>query len=169
MHEPQHVLGGQVRAQHARPLPGGQQPVDGLVHRLVAAGDQFGVLAEGLHHRAGQAALGDEVTGQHPQPRGERLLGRGTDDQPVGLGADGGDLAAEDRRLQVDPGGEMPVERADPHAGPPGDVVQRGVRAVLRERGGGGLDEPGTAAPRVRAHLLLSDVSAHHQIRKPAY
>src|SRR6185369_13259199 len=57
-------------------------------------------------------------------------------------------------RLQVEPGGEVPVEGADAHPGTPGDVLQRRVGAPLGERGRSRADQPGVVLPRVGAQLL---------------
>jgi len=46
------------------------------------------------------------------------------------------------------------VQRADADLGPPGDVLQRRVRAFFRECRGGRGDQPGTVLPRVGAQLL---------------
>ena len=74
-------------------------------------------------------------------------------DELVRRRADRQHLAAVDRRLQVGPGGEVPVERADPDAGPAGDVIERRVGPVLGERGGRRLEQLAAAAARVGAHL----------------
>ena len=90
--------------------------------------------------------------------------------QLVGRRADRLHLAAVHRGLQVDPRREVPVQRADANAGPPGDVVERRVGAVLGEGGGRRLKELGAAAPRVRAHPRLFArveaglVSSAHQL-----
>ena len=101
-----------------------------------------------------QAALGHQVAGQGAQPADEGMLGRSLLQQCVPLTADRDHLAAEHGRLQVGPGGEMPVQGADAHPGTPGDVFQRRVGAPLGERGRGRGDQPGVVLPRVGAQLL---------------
>ena len=147
-------------AEHPGLLRVGEQPVGRLPHRHPAAGDELGVLADRLDQRPRQPALGGEVARHRPHPAEERLLGRHGDDELVGRRADGQHLAAVDRRLQVGPGREVPVEGADPDPGPAGDVVERRVRAVLGERGGGRLEQLDAAAARVRAHLRARLVPA---------
>jgi len=70
------------------------------------------------------------------------------------LPADADDLIAEDGRLQVQPGGEVPVEGADADSGAPGDVFERRVGTLFRERLRGGGDQPDMVLPRVGTLLL---------------
>ena len=72
----------------------------------------------------------------------------------VPFAADRAHLAAEYGGLQVEPGGEVPVEGADAHSRAPGDVLERRVGAPLGERGRGRRDQPGVVLPRVGAQLL---------------
>jgi hypothetical protein len=71
-------------------------------------------------------------------------LGRGLVD-PV-------DPALHDRVEEVLAGREVPVERARPHAGPLGHLVERGVVPLLAEDLPSGLDEAVAVALRVGAH-----------------
>ena len=118
--------------------------VDRAANPPVAVGEQLGVLADhGLQgHR--HAALGGDVLDEPLHPRLERLVGV--------LGWRAG---RRPRRRAARPGGgrpppsgvaggEVAVERADPDAGLAGDVLERGVDAVLGERG----DGDGRAASR---------------------
>src|SRR5262249_9383965 len=83
---------------------------------------------------------------------GESLLGGRGDEELVRHVADRLHLTAEHRRLQVEPGREVPVQRADPDTRPAGDVVERRIRAVLRERRGGRRQQLRAAPPRVSPH-----------------
>ena len=74
--------------------------------------------------------------------------------QIVGGGGKRFDLAPIDHLDQMLAGGEVPVEGADPDAGPPCDLLQGGIDAMLGKDGGGHLQQPVAIAARIGAQLL---------------
>src|SRR5580698_7014416 len=101
-----------------------------------------------------EPALGHQVGVQRAHPGSKGLLGSRGLQQRVPFPADADDLIAEDGRLQVEPGGEVPVEGADADSGAPGDVFERRVGTLFRERLRGGGDQPDMVLPRVGSLLL---------------
>src|ERR1700733_15651714 len=87
------------------------------------------------------------------QPGGqstEFVLGR---QQPAAKAGQLGYLLGEHRLYEIQPCGEMPVQRPAGHPGPPGDLVQGCVHAELGERNSRLLDQlpvvtPGVCTPR---------------------
>jgi len=130
----------------------GQQALGRAPDDLAARADHLGVLAARRDERAGQAALGGQIVRQDAQPAGERFAGGWAVGQFLTLRADRADLSPEDFLLQVQAGGEVPVQGADPDSGPARDVLQRRVGAVFRERRGGRGQQALMAASRVRPH-----------------
>jgi hypothetical protein len=154
VHQAHHVRGVHVRPDDPGLLRVREQPLGGLAHRHPAGRDQLGLDADRVDQRVRQAALGYQVAGQAPHPGAESLPGRRLLQQRVPFPADRAHLAAEHGRLQVEPGGEVPVEGADAYPGAPGDVLQRRVGAPLGERGRSRVDQPGVVLPRVGPQLL---------------
>jgi hypothetical protein len=131
--EPHHVHGIDVGPDQPRLLGQDERPLGCVAQPGPAGLQHLGVPAQGLHHGFGQAALGLEVAGHdlHPGEKGPFRLGAVQHLQC--FAAQDRDLTAECRGLKVEPGGEVPVQRADAHAGPFRDVLERRVRALLRE------------------------------------
>ena len=105
-----------------------------------------------VHHRGRQAPVGQGVHDRGPQPGGQRVEFVVGAQQPAAEADQFGYLPREHRLDEVQPGGEMPVQRPAGHPCPPGDLVQRGVHAGLGERDPRLLDQLPVVAPGVRAH-----------------
>lgn len=87
------------------------------------------------------------------QPRSQRVEFVPGRQQPPAKVGQLGYLLAEHRLDEIQPRGEMPVQRSAGHSCPPGDLVQRGVHAGLGERDPRLPDQllvitPGIRAPR---------------------
>ena len=87
------------------------------------------------------------------QPGGQSVEFVPRRQQPAAKAGQLGYPPGEHRLYEIQPSGEMPVQRPAGHPGPPGDLVQGGVHAGLGERNSRLLDQLpvvalGVCAPR---------------------
>ena len=100
------------------------------------------------------AALGGDIADEALHPFRQGDVGGMAARQIVGGGGKRFDLAPIDHLDQMLARGEVPVEGADPDAGPPCDLLQGGIDAMLGKDGGGDLQQPVAIAARIGAQLL---------------
>ena len=123
-------------------------------HHAGGLGEELRVPVEEDAQAIRHAALGGDIADEalHPFRQGE--VGGMAARQIVGGGGERFDLAPIDHLDQMLPRGEMPVEGADPDAGPPRDLLQGGVDPILGKDGGGDLQQPVPIAAGIGAQLL---------------
>ena len=154
--ELEQVADGHVGAYACRPAaPAGAGRAPASRMRAAAPGQGRGPssLRESRHQRLGQAPVlarvGDDRRAARPPVPCRARAASSSSRERASRSAHG---VLEDRAQQGVPVGEVAVERADAHARPAGDVLQRGVGAVLGEGEAGLCEQAVVVAAGVGTH-----------------
>jgi hypothetical protein len=145
----EHVLGRHVGPHRTGLLRACHEPRRRCLHPRAGRVQRRVLLVEPQQDRSGQTPVGAAVGPEQVQPPDDGPGGDRRGEPGLRLVGELPQAAFEQRGQQVVPRREVPVERADRHACPPGHLLEGGVRPALGEQGVRRFEQPRPVAAGV--------------------